>query len=117
MCVDAVLKKAHTAPIGPTGRESLLLGYKALRGGFEDALAVGPPMPGMVRKGLCNNTSQSTDRIARTIFNVAVCRTFSRLVLLWLIDRHGMVTDRSRKYRPLIDRLEMRCFAGLSTPC
>jgi hypothetical protein len=115
MCVDAVLK-AHTAPLGPTGRESLLLGYKDLRGGFEDILAVGPPMPGMVRKGLCNNTSQCTDGIARIIFNVAFCRTFSRLVLLWVIDRQRMVTDRSRKYRPLTDRLEMRRFVGLSPP-
>jgi hypothetical protein len=27
-----------------------------------------------------------------------------------------MDTDRSRKYRPLIDRLEMSRFAGLSSP-
>jgi hypothetical protein len=29
------------------------------------------------------------------------------------IDRQGMVTDRSHKYRPLIDRVEMWWFAGL----
>ena len=44
---------------------------------------------------------------------ISICRIFLRLVLLGVIDRHGMVTDRSHKYRPLIDRVEMRWFAGL----
>jgi hypothetical protein len=44
---------------------------------------------------------------------VAVCRTFLRSVLPWVIDPQGMVTDRHDKYRPPIDRLEMRRFAGL----
>ena len=57
---------------------------------------------------------QSTARIARTVVNVAICRIFLRLVLLWVIDRQGMVTDRHDKYRPRIDRLEMSRFAGLS---
>jgi hypothetical protein len=41
---------------------------------------------------------------------------FLRLVLLWVIDRQGMVTDRHDKYRPRIDRLEMSRFAGFSPP-
>jgi hypothetical protein len=53
------------------------------------------------------DSPQSIARIARTVFNVAVCRTFLRSVLLWVIDRHGMDTDRSHEYRPLIDRVEM----------
>ena len=55
----------------------------------------------------CRNVRQNSARIARTVFNVAVCRTFLRSVLLWVIDpqrmvtdRHGMDTDRSHKYRP-----------------
>ena len=58
----------------------------------------------------------STDRIARTVLNVAVCRTFLRAVLSWGIDRQLTVTNRSRKYRPLIDRVRMWRFAGL-LPC
>jgi hypothetical protein len=57
---------------------------------------------------------KSTDRIARTARNVVFCRTFLRSVLLWVIDRHGMDTDRSHKDRPLIDRIEMWWFAGIS---
>jgi hypothetical protein len=60
-------------------------------------------------------TWQNTARIARTTVNVAICRTFLRSVLLWVIDRQGMVTDRSRKYRPLIDSLQMSRFAALSS--
>ena len=56
----------------------------------------------------------STDRIARTLINTLVCRTFLRSEFLWVIDRQGMVTDRHVKYRPLIDRPEMSRFAGLS---
>jgi hypothetical protein len=37
-----------------------------------------------------------------------------RSVLLWVIDPQRMVTDRHVKYRPLIDRLGMSRFAGLS---
>jgi hypothetical protein len=43
---------------------------------------------------------QNTARIARAIGNAAVCRTFLRSVLLWVIDRKRMVTDRPDKYRP-----------------
>ena len=39
-----------------------------------------------------------------------------RSVLPWVIDLHGMVTDRSHKYRPLIDRVGMWWFAGISAP-
>jgi hypothetical protein len=59
---------------------------------------------------------QNTVRIARTVGNVVICRTFLRSVLLWVIDRHGMDTDRHDRYRPRIDRLEMSRFAGLSPP-
>jgi hypothetical protein len=48
---------------------------------------------------LAGRTSQDTDRMARTVFNVSICRTFVRSVLLQAIDRHGMDTDRSQKYR------------------
>jgi hypothetical protein len=50
------------------------------------------------------------------MINAPICRTFLRSVLLWVIDRQGMVTDRHDKYRPRIDRLEMSRFAGLSSP-
>jgi hypothetical protein len=65
---------------------------------------------------LAGRTSQSTARIARTVLNVAVCRTFVRAVLLWVIDPQRMVTDRSRKYRLLIDRTEIRCLAAVLCP-
>ena len=45
---------------------------------------------------------------------VLISRDYVLAVLLWCIDRQLTVTDRSRKYRLLIDRLEMSCFAGLS---
>ena len=56
---------------------------------------------------------KATDRTARIAANVAICRTFSRLVLLWVIDRQRTVTDHCPKYRPLIDRAEICCLAGL----
>jgi hypothetical protein len=46
---------------------------------------------------------QSIARTARTVLNVAVCRTFLRSVLQWLIDPQRMVTDRHDRYRQLID--------------
>jgi hypothetical protein len=36
---------------------------------------------------LAGRTPQNTARIARTVFNVVVCRTFQRSVLLCVIDR------------------------------
>jgi hypothetical protein len=39
-----------------------------------------------------------------------------RSVLMATITRERGFTDRYRKYRPRIDRLEMRHFAGLSPP-
>jgi hypothetical protein len=59
-------------------------------------------------------TWQNTDRIARTLINALVCRTFLQSVLLWVIDPQRIVTDRHVKYRPRIDRLEMSRFARLS---
>jgi hypothetical protein len=61
------------------------------------------------------NVRQNTARIDRTVHNVALSRTFSRAVLLLVIDRHGVDTDRSRKYRPLTDRVRTYRFAGLSS--
>jgi hypothetical protein len=52
-------------------------------------------------------TWQNTARIDRTVYNVAVCRTFLRSVLLWVIDPQRMDTDRPYLYRPLIDRVGM----------
>jgi hypothetical protein len=43
---------------------------------------------------LAGRTSQSISRIDRTVVNLAICRTFSRAVLLLVIARQGMVTDR-----------------------
>jgi hypothetical protein len=63
---------------------------------------------------LGERTSQNTASIARTAMNVVICRTFLRSVLLWVIDRQGMVTDRSYKYRPLIDRVGIWRFASIS---
>jgi hypothetical protein len=56
---------------------------------------------------LAGRTPRSTARIARTLINAPVCRTFLRSVLMWVIGRHGMITDRSQKHRPLTDRVEM----------
>jgi hypothetical protein len=39
-----------------------------------------------------------------------------RAVLSIVYRLPGTITDRSRKYRPLIARLEMSRFAGLSSP-
>jgi|SRR5215211_5108344 hypothetical protein len=63
-----------------------------------------------------HKTPQNTDRIARTVFNVAVCRAFLRSVLSIVYRPPGTITDRSRKYRPLIDRTEMLLFSGCSMP-
>jgi hypothetical protein len=60
------------------------------------------------------NVQQSTDRIARIVFNVAVCRSFLRAVWLLVIDRQSMVIARHDEYRPRIDLLEMSSFVGLS---
>jgi hypothetical protein len=60
---------------------------------------------------------QNIDRIARTLINAPVRRTFLRSALLWVLDSQGMVTDRhSKNHHPRIDRLEVSRFAGLSPP-
>ena len=56
---------------------------------------------------LAGRTSQDIARTARGIGNAAVCRSFMRSVLSIVYRPPGTITDRSRKYRPLIDRLEM----------
>jgi hypothetical protein len=58
---------------------------------------------------------QTIARIDRTVRNIAFCGTFLRAVLLLVIDRQGIVTDRHVKYRSRKDRLEMSRFAGLSS--
>jgi hypothetical protein len=63
---------------------------------------------------LARRTSQNTDRIARTIGNLAISRAFSRTVLLLVIDRNRVGTDRHDRYRPLVDRVGMWRFAGVS---
>jgi hypothetical protein len=59
---------------------------------------------------------QNTARIARAIGNAAVCRTFMRSVLCWLSPADGRISTVLTIYRPLIDRLEMWWFAGISAP-
>ena len=46
-----------------------------------------------------HKTPQSTARIARTVGYALNCRSFLWSVLLSVIDRQGMVTDRRLKYR------------------
>jgi hypothetical protein len=46
--------------------------------------------------------------------NVSICRTFVRSVLLLVVDRQWIITDRSRRYRPLSGHMEICCLAGLS---
>jgi hypothetical protein len=60
------------------------------------------------------NVQQNTARNDRIIDNMVICRTFMRSVLSWGVDRQWTVTERSRKYRPPIDRVGMWRFAGLS---
>ena len=62
----------------------------------------------------CCNIRQSTDRIARTVRNVAFPNACLLSVLPRVIARHRMVTDRHVKYRPRIEHLEMSRFAELS---
>jgi hypothetical protein len=50
---------------------------------------------------------QNTARIARTTGIAAVCRTFMRPVQSIVYRPPGTTADRSRKYRPLIDRLRI----------
>jgi hypothetical protein len=63
-----------------------------------------------------HNTHQNTDRFARTIVNVAICRDFSRAMLPRITERQWTITDRSHKYRPRTARTGTRCLAGLSSP-
>jgi hypothetical protein len=62
------------------------------------------------------NSPQSIARIDRTFVNIAICRAFLRATLQEVIDRQWIVIDRHDRYRPLIDRMEMSRFAGLSPP-
>jgi hypothetical protein len=64
----------------------------------------------------CHNFWQSTARIARTARKVLISKDFVRAVLSIVYRPPGTITDRSRTYRPRIDRLEISRFAGLSPP-
>jgi hypothetical protein len=45
----------------------------------------------------CCNVRESSDRIPRIPLDTQICRTFLRSVLLWVIDRQGMVIARHYK--------------------
>jgi hypothetical protein len=60
------------------------------------------------------NTRQNTARIDRTVREVAFSKAVLWAVLLLVIDRQGMVIDRTCEYRPPIDRVGMWRFAGVS---
>jgi hypothetical protein len=65
---------------------------------------------------LAGRTSLNTARIARIVCKVYISKDFVRAVLSWGIDRQWIITDRSRKYRPLSGHMEICCLAGLSPP-
>jgi hypothetical protein len=69
-----------------------------------------------MRSGAYASSHQDTDRTARTVFNVAVCRVFLRSIQSIVYRPQETVTDHHDRYRPLIDCLEMSRFAGLSPP-
>jgi hypothetical protein len=54
----------------------------------------------------------NTARIDRTARKVLISRSFMRSVLSIVYQPPGSITDRSRKYRLLIDRVGMWRFAG-----
>ena len=62
-----------------------------------------------------HETHQNTDRIARATYNVAICGTFSRSILLLVIAYQPTVSPASESI-DRIDRLVMSPFAGLSPP-
>jgi hypothetical protein len=63
---------------------------------------------------LAGRTSRNTARTARIIDNMVICRTFWRSVFFITTTRGDGYIDRSRGYRPRIDRQRSREFAGLS---
>ena len=68
---------------------------------------------GVARRTIfCRNVRQNTDRIDRTVGDLAISRSFLRAVLTAIITPEGGFTDRHRKHRPPV----IRTFAGLS-PC
>jgi hypothetical protein len=64
---------------------------------------------------LAGRTLQSIVCIACTVFNVSICRTFLRAVLLLVVDRQWIITARSRRYRPHGGHMEIGGLAGLSS--
>ena len=59
---------------------------------------------------------QNTARIARTAMIVVICRAFLRSVLLLVIARQWIITDRSRKYRPPGNESFCRSFTLYTVP-
>jgi hypothetical protein len=76
--------KGLIAPSDSRGPESLLFGYNDVQGGFEGPWPVRRPRQ---EEPSPQQVSQTTDRIARIAMNVVICRTFSRAVLLLVVDR------------------------------
>ena len=111
MCVEAALK-APSNSLGPTSVKEVILVYKRVQGGFERPWSVRRPRQ---KRAMSSKASQNTARIDRTAMNVAICRIFLRAVLLLVIDRGWYGIDRPHLYRPLIDRVEMWWFAGISS--
>ena len=54
----------------------------------------------LYRTADAKDSPQSIARIDRTDRKGVFCRSFSWAVLLLVIDRQWIITDRSRKYRP-----------------
>jgi hypothetical protein len=113
VCVQAVLKDA-TWGWAPSGRRGLTPRLQRRSRRLCRTIAEVSKSGAARRTIFRHKIQQNTARSARTVLNVAVCRTFLRSVLLWVINPQGMVIDRHDKYRPRIDRLEMSRFAGLS---
>jgi hypothetical protein len=63
---------------------------------------------------LAGRTSQDTDRITRTVFNVAVCRTFVRSVSTVIITRIGGSITRISHIATADRTCRIGSLAGLS---
>jgi hypothetical protein len=102
MCVEAVLKASRTCK-APRSSRVLSSATNALKAALKGPGREG----GRDRRERCSQyVSQNTARIDRMARNVVFCRTFSRTVLLLVVDRQWIITDRSRKYQTHIARIE-----------
>ena len=93
--------KGLTAPSDTRGPESLFFGYNDVEGGFEGPWPVRRPRQEEPRP---QQAWRNTVRIARTIGNAAVCRTFMRSVFFITTTRGDGFIDRNRGYRPRVQR-------------